>query len=272
MNEQLSRRCALVIFAAMGLALLAGMLAWGPIGVDARHHRYADGRAWLGVPNASNVLASLLLSIAGAWGWLATRASRWPTEMRQAWMSFHVCAAAAGLLTGVYHLAPTDLSYLLAHVVASGAFTLLAAGVLAERVHARFGSARALTAVVLVVLAAASLVGVNAARNHGVDLRPLALLEALPLLLIPSGVLSLPGIQTRHSDWMLLLLAYAAAKLFDLADAKVFSLTGWVGGHALMHLTLAVMTARLAYCAAAASTGDACDAPTQRQTSLNTAG
>jgi len=272
MNEQLSRRCALVIFAAMGLALLAGMLAWGPIGVDARHHRYADGRAWLGVPNASNVLASLLLSITGAWGWLATRASRWPTEVRQAWMSFHACATAAGLLASIYHLAPTDITFLLAHAFGAGAFTLLAAGVLAERVHARFGSARALAVVMLAVLAAATLVGLNAAQTRGVDLRPLALLEALPLLLIPSGVLSLPGLHTRRSDWMLLLLAYAAAKLFDLADAKVFELTGWVGGHALMHLTLAVMTARLAYCAATAATDAACDAPTQRQTSLNTVG
>jgi len=43
-------------------------------------------------------------------------------------------------------------------------------------------------------------------------------------------------------------------------------------GHALMHLTLAVMTARLAYCAATAATDAAYDAPTQQQTSLNTVG
>ena len=110
----------------------------------------------------------------------------------------------------------------------------------------------------------------TAPTGGAVDLRPFLLLQLIPVLLIPAGALSLPGTHTRASDWLFMLVVYAAARGFDLADASIHAATGWLGGHALMHLALAGVAARLAY--RASSTGATVDTTgtTRAQTSLNT--
>jgi hypothetical protein len=118
---------------------------------------------------------------------------------------------------------------------------------------------------------ACSIVLLGAAWGRGVDMRPLLLLEVLPVLLIPAGALWLPGAHTRTSDWIIALVAYGVAKAFDAADAAVLSVTGWISWHGLMHLTLAAVAAWLAYCAGNARAG--AETPdTRRHTSLNTSG
>jgi len=271
MSEPLGRRGVLAVLAALALAVLVGLIAWGPVVLDERVHAYADTRAWGLLPHAGNVLASLPLLMAAAWGWFTTRASRWGTELRRPWAGFHVCAAAAAVMAALYHAAPRDETFVLAHVLTAAGFVLLTLGVLAERVDARFGSVRALLGALVLVLGAATLVGLRSALGLGIDMRPLLLLQVLPVLLIPAGALWLPGAHTRASDWLIVLVAYAAAKVFDAADAAVLETTGWIGGHALMHLSIAALTAWLAYCAAAARAGSAGSA-SRRHTSLNTSG
>ena len=271
MTEQLGRRCALAILAALTLAMVVGLIAWGPVLLDAAVHRYADQRRWFGLPNALNVLASLPLLAAGVWGWHATRTSSWPTELRRPWQAFHVCVAGGSLIAAAYHAAPNDTGYVLAQLAMSAAFVLLTVGMLAERVSARFGSHVGLAAATALVAVMAAAVGFGVGTTGSIDLRPFLLLQLLPVLLIPAGVLSLPGRHTRSADWMIMLVAYAVAKAFDLADTAIFSATGWISGHALMHLSLAIVAGRLAYRAANAAVAEAADGPTQRQTSLNTA-
>ena len=53
---------------ALAAAVLAGLLwAHGPIGQWADYHAFADRRAWLGLPNAADVLSNLPFLAAGAW-------------------------------------------------------------------------------------------------------------------------------------------------------------------------------------------------------------
>jgi hypothetical protein len=271
MSEPLSRRCALTLLIALAAATVAGLIAWGPVLLATTAHAYADDRAWGGLPNSANVLASLPLLAAGIWGLLATRASRWSEELRRPWMAFHACAAAAATVAAVYHAAPGDTSFILAHALTGAAFVFLGQGVLAERVHPEFGSTQALLGASALVGLACAFVFAGAALGHGIDMRPFMLLEVLPVLLIPAGALWLPGAHTRASDWIIMLVAYGVAKGFDAADAAVLSATGWISGHALMHLSLAAVAAWLAYCAASARS-EAAAPVTRRHTSLNTSG
>lgn len=268
MTEQLGRRCALVLFVAMSIALLTGLLAWGPVPLGPGAHEYADMRAWFGLPNAANLLASLALLPAALFGLVATRSSGWPMALRRPWLGFHACALAAAVLAAVYHLAPTDTAYLLANTALSAACALLTAALLAERVDPRFGSAAAVGSICAIVAAAAGWVGWTGAS----DLRPFIMIDVLPVLLVPAGALGLPGGHLRSTDWTAVLFAYAAAKLADIGDAAIFAATGWLSGHALMHLGLAFVAAWLAYCAARATAGADPEAVAQRQASLNTAG
>jgi putative effector of murein hydrolase LrgA (UPF0299 family) len=271
-TEQLGRRCALAILAALTLAACVGLLAWGPVLLDAGMHRYAGQRAWLGLPSAVNVLCNLPLLLAGVWGWHAARASAWPASVRLPWQGFFISVAGGSLIAAVYHAAPSDTGFVLAQAAMAAAFVMLTFGMLAERVHTRFGSRTGVQAAAALVALAAGAVVLGTGLRGSVDLRPFLLLQIVPLLLIPAGVASLQGAHTRGSDWLVMLVAYAAAKLFEMADTQIFAVTGWIGGHALMHLALAGVAARLAYRAASAASASAGDAATARpQTSLNTA-
>jgi hypothetical protein len=271
MSEPLGRRCALALLVAMTLAVLTGLLAFGPITLTNTARAYADSRTRIGLPNAVNVLSSLPLVFVAAWGWRATRRSRWPVGLQRAWSTFHTFAMAIGVLSAIYHVAPSDIGFLLAHVAAGGAFVFLTLGVLAERVHAGFASPRGLAAAAGIVMLTALPVARAALLGGPIDLRTFLLPEMLPVLLIPTGALSLPGAHTRSADWIGMLLAYAVGILCDRADAAVLAATGWISGHALMHLGFAAVAGWLAYCAARASASKAGDS-TLRQTSLKTSG
>jgi len=277
--EQLGRRCALILLVSMTLAAMMGLLAWGPIPLSAQVHRYADQRSLLGVPGAANLWVNLVMFAAGAWGWRATRASRWPAQLRTPWQLFHLCAMLSALASGLYHSRTGDALIVLAHVFTAAGFMMLTLGMLAERVHSRFGSLVTCVFVLFGVAMTGLVALFGPSGQNGLDMRPMLLLEVIPVLVIPAGALSLPGRFTQAFDWVVVLTLYALAKLLESSDALVLEMSGWISGHTLMHLVLTTAVGRMAYCAALARAGVAIAASpaesedrTQRDTSLNTAG
>lgn len=260
MTEPLGRRCVLVLLAALSFAVFAGLLGWGPIPLGAASHRYA------GAPTASpwgdplNVLSNLPIVLAGLWGWVATRRSAWPPEVRGPWAAFHACVVAAAIVAALYHAAPGHFGYVLAQITLTAAFLMLSVGALAERVSSRFGSTQGLRLAGVLLGVAIVLVVFDAALGRAIDLRPFVVLQVLPVLLLPAGALGLAGRCTRASDWIVMLAIYAAAQLAHAADVPIHERTGWIGGHTLMHLGLAGITAWMAYCATRSPAG--CDAST----------
>ena len=279
MIEQLGRRCALILLVSMTLAAMMGLLAWGPIPLSAQVHRYADQRSLLGMPGAANLWVNLVMFAAGAWGWRATRASRWPAQLRTPWQLFHLCAMLSALASGLYHSRTGDALFVLAHVFTAAGFMMLTLGMLAERVHSRFGSLVTCVFVLFGVAMTGLVVLFGPSGQNGLDVRPMLLLEVIPVLVIPAGALSLPSRFTQAFDWVVVLTLYALAKLLESSDALVLEMSGWISGHTLMHLMLTTAVGRMAYCAALARAGVAVAASpagsedrTQRDTSLNTAG
>jgi hypothetical protein len=278
MIEQLGRRCALILLVSMTLAAMMGLLAWGPVQLSPQAHQYADQRYWLGIPGAANVWVNLAMFAAGAWGWRATRASLWPAHLRAPWQLFHLCAMLSAAASGLYHARPGDSLFVLTHVFTAAGFMMLTLGLLAERVHSRFGSLVACALVLFGVAATGLVMLFGYSGQTGLDMRPLLFLEIIPVLVIPAGALSLPGRSTLALDWILVLTLYALAKLLESSDALVLEMSGWISGHTLMHLTLAAAVGKMAYCGALARAGTTTAASlaesedrTQRDTSLNTA-
>jgi hypothetical protein len=275
MSWQLGKRGAFVIALLAVLAAAGWAQASNPVPVDAASHRYADSRAWVGIPNALNVLVNVPLFWLAVWGWCATRAADWPRSMRVPWQWFHFSAMVSALTSAAYHAVPSDAFFVVSHVGQASGFMLLALGVLAARVDRRFGS----TAVCVSVVATIALAGagmLSGAPPAAIDLRPLMLLEAIPVLLIVASASGWAGPLARPSNGIVVLGFYALAKLFEAADSAIFSASGWISGHSLMHLTLAAAVGWMAYCATvaglrSADTGSTPD-PSQRPSSLNTTG
>ncbi|MEQ1686858.1 MAG: hypothetical protein ABL916_24665 [Burkholderiaceae bacterium] len=275
MIEQLGRRCALVMLASMTLAVTMGLMAWGPVELTASAHRYADERVWLGMAGAANVWVNAAMFAAGAWGWRATRASHWPLHLRTPWQLFQACAMVSAGAAALYHARPQDNLFVLTHVATASGFMMLTLGLLAERVHSGFGSHRVCFAVLCgIAVTGAAMLLAQAQAGH-VDMRPLLLLEIIPVLVIPAGALSLPGRSTQVFDWVVVLTLYALAKVLETGDALVLEGSGWISGHTLMHLALTAAVGWMAYCAVRAcaatdSGGKRSGEVSHRDTSLNT--
>ena len=273
MNEQLIKRCSLAMLVSMTLALAMGLQVWGPIQLQAELHRYADQRSWHGLPQALNALSNFPLLLASAWGWRSTAASRWPAHLRAAWRGFHGFMLLSSVLGLAYHLRPNDGLFVATHLAVVGAFGLLTCALLAERLGSAFASrtVRLLVPGVATALGVGLLIGER--FSGSIDMRPVMLLEVVPMLLLPSGLLQLPGAQTRALDWFVLLAGYGMSEVFALFDAPIFRATGWISGHTLMHLSLAFAAGWMAYRAAAAAGAGVEGAgagSSQRSTSLNT--
>jgi len=103
LTQTVSRRATAAMMAAMALAGMVGLVAWGPVDLVPHMHVFADTGAWLGVPNGVAVLTHLPLVPLGIWGlW---RVWRLPAgePLRWIWGWFFVCQMLATLGGMWYH-------------------------------------------------------------------------------------------------------------------------------------------------------------------------
>lgn len=223
-----------------GLALLCvlggALLLAPPIAQPQEYHRLADARALLigawRLSNAADVLSSLVFVFVGAAGLHLLR--RAPSAQR-----LHLGFFFAGLvLTGPgsvhYHLAPADATLIWDRLAMSIAFAGAVGALACERLGPAAGRGWLGGWLLLGLLALFQ-------WHVGGDLRLYLLVQfggfalLLMWLRLPAtdGALRLP--------WGWLLLAYALAKLFEMADQAVWTLSGGlIAGHALKHLTAAI--------------------------------
>jgi hypothetical protein len=241
MTSRWLHRSAVALLVAMTVALAFGFVAAGPMPVGPAQHRFADVRAWGMLRAAANTLCGLPLILLAIWGLCRTRGATIPGAVSRPWQLFFVLSACGALAGMVYHQKAVDAFYGLSQTFISGASVILLLGFLAERVDLRCGSRWACAGSLLVVVAGAGL------WSSAGDLRLLRFAQVLPVLLIPAGALNLLGRHTAGTDWGVMLLAYAVGHVFAQFDQALFNVLGWISGHTLMHLCMAVVVARLAY-------------------------
>ena len=162
----------------------AAMLAYGPIPQLRDYHAFADRRAWLGIPNAADVLSNLAFLAVALWG--ATRLPGARAALGDAWNGYGLFVVALALTaagSGFYHWAPDNARLVFDRLP----IALACAGLLAA-VHAEtLGAPQPRW--VLPFLGAAAIASVlwwwrTESLGAG-DLRPYLLLQGAPLVLIP---------------------------------------------------------------------------------------
>ena len=77
------------------------------------------------------------------------------------------------------------------------------------------------------------------AQGRG-DLRPYALVQFLPMLLMPLILLMYPQRYIRTSWLVWAVLLYVLAKALEYFDRGIYAATGFMSGHALKHLAAAL--------------------------------
>jgi len=228
------------------LAALAAMLAWlGPIAQPARYHDFADTRAWLGMPNAADVLSNLPFLVAGILGLRAALALPANMAARAPWGMFFAAVMLTTLGSAFYHWAPDDLGLAIDRLPIAWACAWLTLALLAERVNARLARPVVQAAAFLIASASVWIWYRGQAQGMG-DLRVYLFVQFLPVILIPITCMLFRGGVLSATDWHGAIGLYLLAKALEMRDLQVFEAIGWVSGHTLKHLLAAAAALWLA--------------------------
>lgn len=233
------------VVVALALSAVAFVFSLAPIPQDPAYHRFADSRGLLGIAHAGDVLSNLAFLLAGTAGlWLSAnvRTGAPPVQLL-CYRVFFAGVALTAFGSMYYHLAPDNARLVWDRLPMAVSFMAFFASVLAELVSARL--ARALLGP-LVVVGVASVLYWNATEQSGVgDLRAYALVQFLPMLLIPLLLVLYPRPRGYLKYIAALGVCYALSKLLEFADAEIFRMGELVSGHTLKHLFAALAPACL---------------------------
>jgi hypothetical protein len=229
----------LVLLGCVAVIAIAGVVAYGPIPQDPGYHAFSDQRKILGIPHFWNVVSNAPFAIAGVLGLMvvARRPKGMIAENALAYVLFFAGAVLIAIGSSWYHLNPTNAALLwdrLPMTISLMAFVGIVGG---EHVDVR-AARRALVPLVAIGIASAAYWGVSERLGHS-DLRPYALVQFLPILLIPIILVAYPSRFTAPFVHWAILGCYAVAKLLELLDAQVHRALGVMSGHPLKHVVAA---------------------------------
>ncbi len=225
---------------ALCLAGLSTLLFVAPVPQDAAYHQFIDQRRLWGIPNFWNVVSNVPFLLVGLAGLVAVVRRKWEglrTPALAAYIAFFVGVALTGIGSAWYHLHPTNDTLVWDRLPMTVAFMGLFSAILTEHLDPR--ARRALPW--LLALGLGSVLYWDVSEHFGAgDLRPYALVQFLPAILIPVVLVAYPGRFTRSSDLFVVLLFYALSKPAEHFDAALYSLTGELSGHTVKHLLAAL--------------------------------
>jgi hypothetical protein len=234
------------------LAVLAAMLAHGPIHQLAHYHDFADTRDLFGVPNAADVLSNAGFAAVGIWGLVALGARRNHPSLSLGWSGYALFLAAlvaTAFGSAYYHLAPDNARLVWDRLPIALACVGLLAGVHADTRH-RSTPAWALAAASFAAAASVGWWWLTERAGAG-DLRPYLYLQVLPLVLVPAWQASSRSPRADRIAFGIAIALYVAAKIAELGDRAIFDALGFMSGHTLKHLlsvaASAVLAGRLAW-------------------------
>ena len=236
-----------LLIGAVSVAAIAAAFWLDRIPQDPGYHEFADGSALFGIPNFWNVATNLPFLFVGLAG-LALR-SRLRVQAQQAqYVVFCIGVALVGLGSAYYHWAPSTPTLVWDRLPMTVAFMALFSAVIQDRVSERLGRTL-LWPLVIVGVATIAWWYWSELAGHG-DLRPYAVVQFLPVLLIPLMLLLFRGRGLRDAWLWATLAAYVLAKVAEYFDAAIYGATGFLSGHSIKHLlaALAVWWAIRAFC------------------------
>lgn len=235
----------LLVVAAIGIGIV--FFAVGPIAQDPAYHLFSDERALLGIANVLNVISNLPFLIVGIAGWCLLRANTEITSRAtsSAWRVFFLGVTLTAFGSGYFHLDPNNQTLVWDRLPMTIAFMSLLCIVIAEYYSAQLGQ-KLLLPLLLVGAASVAYWALSEMRGQG-DLRPYAIVQFVPMLLIPILMFG----RRANSDlgpyigWSIVF--YVAAKFAEHFDAEIFAFGHWLSGHTVKHLLASLVPACLAY-------------------------
>ena len=231
----------ILLTSVIAILVSAIILAQGPIPQDPAYHAFADRRTLFGIPNFWNVISNLPILVCGLIGLVFTATKKYSgglPSLQWHYTLFFAGAVLIGMGSSWYHLYPDNNTLVWDRLPMTLTFMALFSAILGENISGRAGR------VSLWLLPAAGIASVyywhvTEQAGHG-DLRFYAIIQFLPLVLIPVIMMLFksPFRSNRILLWML--MTYALAKIAEMYDGGIYQILNFMGGHALKHLFAAM--------------------------------
>jgi len=243
----LNSRDTLLIVFALGLIAVAFILT-SPYPQDPAYHLFADTRTIFAIDNFWNVTSNLPFLVVGLWGLVFIRrysATTCLDGLQSAYLVFFSGVLLTAFGSSYYHLAPANEPLVWDRLPMTIGFAGLFAIIVGEFVSVR-AARRILIPLLLIGYASVEYWAFTESRGAG-DLRPYAIVQFLPMLLIPIIIVTRrPAIGVTKYYWIMLLF-YVAAKVFEQLDVILYSAGGLLSGHSIKHLLAALTPATVLY-------------------------
>lgn len=220
------------------LALIAciAMTLVKPIAQDPHYHNFADARSYFSIPNFWNVISNIpyLLFAGAGFYFLATNKDQ--PHLKDHLLCYSVFFGGVFLTcfgSAYYHAFPDSETLVWDRLPMTIAFMGFFSAIIGEFISPRYGKILLLPLVCFGIFSVAYW-WYTERQGHG-DLRLYALVQYLPMLLIPLIVILFGNktVPTRNLWYMM--LAYLIAKFFEAGDQLIFQRTPFLSGHTLKH-------------------------------------
>jgi hypothetical protein len=238
-----SVKTGIIIFiAAAGISLT---FTFPPIPQDPQYLLFADNRSLWGIPNFGDVVSNIPFSLVGIFGLFAL-GKHWQDKTRfvHPLEALPFLVAFIGLIllgpcSSYFHWAASNETLVWDRLPMTLTFMAFFSMIIAERIHLKTGLS---LLPVLLVLGIGSVIywSVTEVAGRG-DLRPYALVQFLPVMLIPVMLFLFESRYTGVRHLIEVMVWYGLAKAFELWDVWVYAFTHQlVSGHSLKHLAAAM--------------------------------
>ncbi len=233
-----------LIFFIAAVGIIA-TFTFPPIPQDQSYLLFADSRSLWGIPNFGDVISNIPFSLVGVLGLLTVR-KHWKdnTRFTNPLEAVPFLVAFIGLIllgpcSAYFHWTPANDTLIWDRLPMTLVFMAFFSIIIAERIHLKTG----LTLLPLFIAVGIGSViywSVTESQGQG-DLRPYALVQFLPVLLIPLILILFKPRYSGGRHLVEVIVWYGLAKVFELLDTPIHVFTHHlVSGHTLKHLAAAV--------------------------------
>lgn len=235
----MSHGIKLKILLALTVVILISVLFFEPMAQDTSYHQFADVSTAFGIPNAWNVLSNIPFILIGMFGLIETR-KLYRERSGESWFMacqvFFVGLILTGLGSAYYHLSPENVTLVWDRLPMTISFMAFFSFILSMHISQRVG---AIALWPLLVIGLASVLYWSYTEGIGAgDLRFYAVVQFLPMLLMPIILLMFPVSSYKKKYVWILIALYVVAKLMEYFDANIYQVLS-ISGHTIKHIIAA---------------------------------
>jgi len=241
----MTKRSKVILIILISFSIAALTFVSPPIPQDQGYHNFADTRGLFGIPNFGDVMSNLFFLIFSLMGMVAVFMSRNENTVFTMkgeiipWSVLFVGTFMVGFGSGYYHLEPNNHTLVWDRLPMTIAFMSFFSLAVMERLSEKAGL---FLLPLFLVVGAGSVFYWDYTESLGNgDLRAYALVQFLPMLLLPLMFWLLPARYSGMKYLGYVLFWYLLAKILEYFDAVIFEINGGVvSGHTLKHIAAAM--------------------------------